>query len=267
MKFSDDYKEARIQFEEFDLNGDGFITKDEIAFIMEKVDPEFTSADVEEMMKEADTNEDGKICWDEFKIALMTADAQKQAKKEEEKFLEDMRPNFDQIDIDGDGLITKEEFVNAVKKVKPEISSAAIDKVISWADTDKDGKISWDEFIRMMTVSECMKGGYYTLDIHKDGCISKEVLFIADSDTCSNLEPKPEILSVDIADHDDILERLETLMVAKKFPEFLHDNKRLFKFKSIVKLANSNLNSIREKKSEGVSQGWASDKFYSLILI
>ena len=34
---------------------------------------------------------------------------------------------------------------------------------------------------------------------------------------------------------------------------FLHESKRLFKFKSIVKLAKTNLNSIREKRSEGKS--------------
>lgn len=69
----------------------------------------------------------------------------------------------------------------------------------------------------------------------------------------TNLGHNPEVQNVDLGDHEGILARLETLMVPKNFPEFLHDNKRLFKFKSIVKLAKSNLNSVREKRSEGKS--------------
>ena len=57
----------------------------------------------------------------------------------------------------------------------------------------------------------------------------------------------------DRPDIDAILARLETLTIDKSIPEFLRENKRYFKFKSIVKLAVSNLNSIREKISEGES--------------
>ena len=126
MKFSDDYKKARAAFEELDLDGDGFITKEEIATYWKNgVDPEFTSADLENIMMKFDTNEDGKISWDEFKRVEWKADAQKQAKKEEE----DMRQIFDGIDIDGDGSITKKEFANFTKTLKDELSSTDIDSV------------------------------------------------------------------------------------------------------------------------------------------
>ena len=65
-----------------------------------------------------------------------------------------------------------------------------------------------------------------------------------------NLGLEPEVQIIDRDDHHGILARLEMLMTDKYFPEFLHESKRLFKFKSIVKLAKTNLNSIRAKRSE-----------------
>ena len=47
------------------------------------------------------------------------------------------------------------------------------------------------------------------------------------------------------------MESLETLIADKNLPNFLQDNKQTIR--SIRKLAKKNLNSIREKKSEGVS--------------
>ena len=54
-------------------------------------------------------------------------------------------------------------------------------------------------------------------------------------------------------DHESILARLETMMVDKNIPDFLQANKRLFKFKSMLKQAKSNLNSVRQKISDGKS--------------
>ena len=53
---------------------------------------------------------------------------------------------------------------------------------------------------------------------------------------------EPKVQNVKIPDNDGILTRLETLTIDKRIPEFLRDNKRLFKFKAIMKLAKSNLN-------------------------
>ena len=96
-----------------------------------------------------------------------------------------------------------------------------IDEIISWSDNDEDAKISFDEFIRIMT----------RLDISKDSKEKIEGL---------RLFERLETLN----------QRLETLTVDKNFPAFLHENESLFKFKAIVKLAKYNLKSIREDKPE-----------------
>ena len=81
----------------------------------------------------------------------------------------------------------------------------------------------------------------------------KRTNIVGSKATSTNLGLEPEVQIIDRNDHDGILARLEMLMAGKNFPGFLHENKRLFKFKSIVKLAKTNLNSIREKRLEGNS--------------
>ena len=69
----------------------------------------------------------------------------------------------------------------------------------------------------------------------------------------TNLGHNPDVINVDKSDHDGILARLESLMVLQNVPEYVYDNKRFCKFRSIVKLARSNVDSVREKRSEGKS--------------
>ena len=81
----------------------------------------------------------------------------------------------------------------------------------------------------------------------------KQMKIVSSEASSTNLRLEPEVQNNDRNDRPGILARLETLMAAKNLPELLHENKRMFKFKSIVKLAKTNLNSIKQKISEGNS--------------
>ena len=54
-------------FNEFDKDGDGCITLDELKYAFSKVDPSATPSDIEAKFKSADINKDGKITFEEFK--------------------------------------------------------------------------------------------------------------------------------------------------------------------------------------------------------
>jgi len=55
-------------FELFDSDGDGYITIPELRKTLKQCDYKVTDEGIEQIMKEADINKDGKICFDEFKI-------------------------------------------------------------------------------------------------------------------------------------------------------------------------------------------------------
>ena len=60
----------RKKFEEFDKNGDGFITKKEFRSVMRK-QGKLTEAQLDAMVKDADLNKDGKVDYNEF-LVMMT---------------------------------------------------------------------------------------------------------------------------------------------------------------------------------------------------
>ncbi|KAG8783824.1 hypothetical protein FRC15_004478 [Serendipita sp. 397] len=53
-------------FKVFDENGDGYISKQELASVMTKLGQRLSDKEVDQMMEAADTNEDGKINYIEF---------------------------------------------------------------------------------------------------------------------------------------------------------------------------------------------------------
>jgi len=55
-------------FELFDSDGDGYISIPELRKTLKQCDYKVTDEGIEQIMKEADINKDGKISFDEFKI-------------------------------------------------------------------------------------------------------------------------------------------------------------------------------------------------------
>lgn len=53
-------------------------------------------------------------------------------------------------DMNNDGYITKEEFRTTMKSLGENLTEEEIDAMMSQADTNKDGKISMEEFVHLM---------------------------------------------------------------------------------------------------------------------
>ena len=65
-------EETLEAFRVFDVDGDGFITADELRTVMKKLGENLSAAEVDEMIRTADSDGDGQVDYVEF-IKMMTA--------------------------------------------------------------------------------------------------------------------------------------------------------------------------------------------------
>ena len=57
----DEEKELRDAFKVFDRNNDGYVSADEIKYVMKNLGHDLSDADVDDIMKKADVNGDGRL--------------------------------------------------------------------------------------------------------------------------------------------------------------------------------------------------------------
>merc|ERR1739838_302536 len=141
--------ELREAFKLFDIDGDGMITIDELKSLISKVGGDMSEADAAALIHAADKDGNMGIDFSEFAKLWEALHGEGEA---------EIRKEFTKLDTDSSGFITKDEMVATITagfagdKVpwkamfKLEEAEAAIDKL----DVDKDGKVSYPEFILVM---------------------------------------------------------------------------------------------------------------------
>ena len=129
-------------FKQLDANGDGKLSRDEIMNGYEEYFGKAMSAeDVEKMFMSADTDHSGFIDYTEFVVATMN---EKQLMTNEK-----LAAAFKMFDKDGSGTISPAE-IKEVLGFGKSMSEDAVDKIISQVDENGDGEISFEEFSNMM---------------------------------------------------------------------------------------------------------------------
>lgn len=73
--------------------------------------------------------------------------------------LDSMRVTFESMDTDGDGTITKEEFVSALKEMGESTSDSTIDKMWQEVDLDGSGGVEFEEFVKLTAQVKKAGGG------------------------------------------------------------------------------------------------------------
>lgn len=71
--YKDDDQNIIDAFKQFDRDGNGYIDRDELIFLMESLGQNMTEDEIDEMIKDADFNRDGKISFQEFYIMMKLA--------------------------------------------------------------------------------------------------------------------------------------------------------------------------------------------------
>ena len=135
-----EFKEA---FSLFDKDGDGTITTLELGTVMRSLGQNPTDAELQDMINEVDVDGNGTIDFKEF--LSMMAKKFKDTDSEEE-----IRQAFQVFDKDGNGTISAKELKAVMESLGEKLSDKEVDAMIQEADLDGDGCINYQEFVNMM---------------------------------------------------------------------------------------------------------------------
>ena len=147
-----EYKEA---FSVFDKNGDGTITREEMGTVMRSFGKNLTETDLQDMINEVDADHDGAIHFQEFLTMMGVKKGEAANRKAElkEALLICYKEAFQLFDKDGNGRISAEELRFVMKNRGENLTEheSKIGEMMREADTDGDGQINYDEFVKMMS--------------------------------------------------------------------------------------------------------------------
>ena len=140
----DERHELEKQFKDWDTNGDGVLSKEEIINGYKKTYGKVDENEIENMIKSIDLDGNGVIDYNEFLTCSMNKD----------KILrnDNLRICFNEFDTDGSGKISIDEISNIFKRGNQDNKEdlEAFKKMIKDADENGDGEISFDEFQDIM---------------------------------------------------------------------------------------------------------------------
>ncbi|CAD8077426.1 unnamed protein product [Paramecium primaurelia] len=141
MMSDQDKKKLMDEFQKFDLNKDGQLTKDELLKVYsETLPPDRALKEVNTIFKRIDVNGSGKIDYQEFIIA--TIDQKKYFNREKLLML------FTQIDRDHSGELSRQEIKKLLRDIQIPINK--YEQLVKQLDQDGDGAITQEEFLKMM---------------------------------------------------------------------------------------------------------------------
>jgi calcium-dependent protein kinase len=135
-----DKEELAGLFQQFDKNGDGKLSPDEIADMMKYIGR--GNEDVEAMLANLDEDGDGTVDMEEFQAGQGVAKAEN-----------DMVNAFALFDKDGDGFISADEIATMCDFLSPEKAKELMEE----ADSTGDGKIDLNEWISAMSTGHQKK--------------------------------------------------------------------------------------------------------------
>ena len=138
----EDTEELRKCFMEFDENGDGRLTREELIKGLNKImTPAEAVTEVNRIMSMIDVDGSGFIEYEEFLRACIN--------KDKVLTTENLQTVFNMFDKDKSGKITPEELKHVLGK-DSKVSAEVWNEIVKDIDTNGDGEISFNEFRIMM---------------------------------------------------------------------------------------------------------------------
>ena len=131
-------------FNEFDTDGNGYITREELSNVMVQLGQKPTDDELMEMIREVDDDLDGQINIDEF-MHLMARKMKDTTDTDEE-----LAQGFDQFDKNKDKSICIDDLRALMEELGEALTDEDLNDMIRVADLDETGRISFDEFTKVL---------------------------------------------------------------------------------------------------------------------
>jgi len=136
--------DVRATFRQVDTDQSGYIDKDELAAVLQKLGGVVNDEEIDKCYKELDENDDGQIDFEEFSKWYL---------KSENRIEADVQQLFNKFDHDNNGYIEIDELENLVKACQGDDPNATppssddVENARKILDENNDGKISKEEFM------------------------------------------------------------------------------------------------------------------------
>ncbi|XP_045405152.1 calmodulin-alpha-like [Lemur catta] len=134
-----EFKEA---FSLFDKDGDGTITAKELGTVMRSLEQSTTEAELQDMINEVDADGNSTIDFPEFLIIM----ARRMTDTDSEK---EIKEAFHVFDKDGNGDISAAELCHVMTGLGEKLTDEQVHEMIREADIDGDGQVHYEEFVQM----------------------------------------------------------------------------------------------------------------------
>ena len=127
----------------YDSNKDGNVNSLELANILKAIDINASDEEIKDIITEMDLEGNGEINFENF-VSIVKR-REKDVDNEEE-----VLNAFKLFDKEGNGLININELKHIMLTVGNNISETELNDLLKEADTDNDGYINYEEFIRSL---------------------------------------------------------------------------------------------------------------------
>ena len=153
-----DLKSVRAAFKQFDADGDGAISRQEVMAGTKAAGRQFTQEEVETFFVLADQDGDGAIDFSEFALIMIPTAPERITKlkhaldtnKDGVVSKQEMEAAFKKFDSNKDGAIDAKEMKNGLKAFGVTMTDQEMETVFAVADVDGDGEVSMAEFVALL---------------------------------------------------------------------------------------------------------------------
>ncbi|KAE9591998.1 putative protein kinase CAMK-CDPK family [Lupinus albus] len=139
---TEEVEDIKDMFKKMDSDNDGIVSIEELKAGFQNFESQLTESDVKMLLEAIDGNGRGTLEYGEFVAVFLHV---KRMANDEH-----LRKAFSYFDKDANGYIEPDELRNALMEDGAEDCTDVANDIFQEVDTDKDGRISYEEFVAMM---------------------------------------------------------------------------------------------------------------------